>query len=147
MADHVRIGVFSCTGLLLLGTLLGAGCGGGAGAPTTTWKQSTSVPTDFPKDVPIYPGATVKHAITPESGSGMVVVWETPDTVAAVQAHLIKELEAQGWTVSTMPGTVAKWLGETGVTVVGTRWGRQVSFAVGDQGGKTSIAFIVPWRP
>jgi hypothetical protein len=147
MADHVRIGVSSCTALLLLGALLGPGCGGGGGAPGTTWKQSTSVPTDFPKDVPVYPGGTVKHVITPESGSGMVVIWETPDNVATVQAHLTKELEAQGWTVSVLPGTAAKWLGATGATVVGTRWGRQVSFALGDQAGKTSIAFIVPWRP
>lgn len=146
MAEHARIGVITCTGLVLLGALLAAGCGGGEPA-STTWKQSASVPADFPKDVPIYPGATLKLAVTPEQGSGMVVVWETPDKLSAVQSQLTKELEAQGWTVSVLPSVAAKWLGEGGATVVGTRWGRQVSFALGPRPETTTIAFVIPWRP
>jgi hypothetical protein len=146
MTERARIGILSCAVASVLGGLVAVGCGD-SGPQSANWKLSASLPADFPKDVPIYPGATVKHAVTPDSGSGMVVIWETPDKVPAVQEYLNRELQAQGWKVAALPKVAAPWLGERGTTLVATRWGRQVSLSLGEHEGNTAITFVTSWKP
>lgn len=146
MTKRARIRILSCAVAGVLGGLLAVGCGD-SGVPSTTWKLSASVPADFPKDIPVYPGATVKHVVTPDSGTGMVVIWETADKIPAVQEYLNRELTAQGWKVTPVHKVAAPWLGEHGTTLVATRWGRQVSLSLGEHEGKTAITFVTAWKP
>jgi len=54
------------------------------------------VPEDFPKDVPIYKGATVVSAVRKHKGHSLVLrVNDAPETVKATCGKLLK---AQGWT-------------------------------------------------
>lgn len=146
MTERTRIGILWGTLAMALAGLLTVGCG--EAPPQATWKESTSVPADFPKDVPIYPGATIKVAVAPDAGNGMYVFWQTLDKAPPVLAYLRKELEAQGWTVTEV-GVPAQWLGDRGGMLNATRWGRSVSIVVGekDKEGFTVITYINPRKP
>jgi hypothetical protein len=97
-----------------LGALVALGCGGEkteSPAPETTpaapaeqsaakpgqgelW--SSTLPDNFPEDIPRYPGASVvKSHSTPESG--MKVTFTTPDDPGKVAAYYNDNFVAQGW--------------------------------------------------
>jgi hypothetical protein len=155
-------------GLMVLGGLLFAGCGGdatkpaenaagskpAAGAPstpTTTTPTSVSVPgggtastgslpADFPKDVPVYEGASVTSASTTGGVAGAVLM--TSDAPDKVSAFYKDELAKQGWSkpqAIDMSGTS---------TITATKDKRRVSVAITKaQDGKTSISLGVTTMP
>jgi hypothetical protein len=127
------------TSLVFLG-IVAWGCGGSPPQTPVQWKTSKQLPVDFPTDVPIYPSATLETVV---SGRGAVVVWHTADQLPAVQAYYTKALNDNGWHVTAYPGVSTWWMGEGGVTVTGTVWGRQVSFNLGEQDGGTTITTLV----
>jgi hypothetical protein len=120
--------------------VFGAASWGCRSEPPIEWKMSKQLPGDFPSDVPIYPKAELDTVV---SGKGSVIFWHTSDPLSAVQAYYTKELNARGWHVTTYPGLSAAWFGDDGVTVIGTVWGRQVSFAIGQKGDQTAITAVV----
>lgn len=86
---------------------------------------ATQIPADFPKNVPIYPGAKVIAAVSISQGEGgHMVTLTTPDSVAQVSDYYKKnltgfkvdgELAAGDTTILTMSG------GTTTVSVSATR--------------------------
>ena len=117
-----------------------ASSGCGKEEPPVVWKTSKQLPPDFPSDLPVYPKAEVDAVV---SGKGSVIIWKTSDPLRVVQEYYTKQMSDAGFHVTTYPGTPAGWMGEEGVTVIGTVWGRQIGFALGAQGGKTVITTIV----
>ena len=71
-----------------------------------TFQTGNSMPEDWPKDVPVYAGATVQFSGTasPENGQrGSAVVLVTADSATDVAAFYKETLKENGWTVqSTM---------------------------------------------
>jgi len=140
--------------LRILAAVLVAACmvgcaddpGGGA---KIKWKKSQTLPADFPKDVPIYPNATFKDAVTGEglpTESGAFLAWSTKDDIPAVRHWFTEKLDAEGWHVISYPGVPAGWMGEGGVTVVATKWGRTASYAIGAKDGATLISLVLPQK-
>src|SRR2546422_6110103 len=127
----------SLLGALALALLLGVpfGCGRGEQTPVE-WRTSHTLPENFPDDVTIYPKAALETVV---AGNGAIVVWRTADPLQAVKDYYVRELSAKGWKVSTYPGLAAPWMGEGGITLIATKWGRQVSLALGEDGDKTAI--------
>ncbi len=65
---------------------------------TTGW----TVPSDWPKDLPVYPGAKISTsaAFNPDSTKpGSMLSMETSDTPKQVSAFYAKALKDNGWTV------------------------------------------------
>jgi hypothetical protein len=114
--------------LLLLGALVAVGCGrsktysGPNGEKVTVSKDGGSVevnatgedgskiqfsssekgvalPGDFPKDVPVYPGATVMSSVN--SKDGVMLTLQTTDAAEKVDAFYVKNLKDQGWNSET----------------------------------------------
>lgn len=54
------------------------------------------IPSDFPKDVPVYPGSKVTFAVKTE-GKNFSVAVLTKDDVAKVMDYYKRELAAKGW--------------------------------------------------
>jgi hypothetical protein len=117
--------------------LVCAGCGKSE-APVE-WKTTKELPANFPSDVPIYPNAQLDAVV---SGKGSVIFWHTSDPVPTVQAFYTKELNAKGWHVTAYP-VVVSWMGEDGVTLIGTVWGRQISVSIGRQKDRTAISTLI----
>jgi hypothetical protein len=125
---------------LLFGVVC-AGCGGEEKPPPrpANWVTTNSLPAEFPKDVPVYPNAKVETVV---AGKGAVVVWRAPDRLPVVQRNLTKQMNDQGWHVTNMPGVSAPWMGDGGLTLVGTGWGRRVSLTLGEDGDETLITVV-----
>jgi len=132
-------------GVVLVVTLLatvGGGCRRREEAPPVQWEgqeKPAALPEKFPKDVPVYPNATIDAAVT---GRGGIVIWKTSDPLPKVQRYYTEQLNAKGWHVTTYPGVSAPWLGDGGVTVIGTGWGRRISFAIGEKEASTVITAV-----
>lgn len=61
-----------------------------------------SIPTDFPKDFPIYPGAKVTSSLSggqQENGNGFWVTLATEDTTTDVVTYYKTALNTNGWSV------------------------------------------------
>lgn len=113
------------------------------------WKKSTALPEDFPKDVPIYPNAKLDSAVWGKgmpSEDGAFLAWKTQDEIQVVRHFLTEKLDAEGWHVISYPGVPAAWMGEGGVTVVATKWGRTASFAVAAKDNATLISLVFPGK-
>jgi len=52
---------------------------------------------DFPKDIPVYPGAEILMAMKMNEDKMFTVQFDTADAVDAVGAYYKKELAGQGW--------------------------------------------------
>ena len=89
--------------------LLLAGCGSSAPEPnanvepeppapaSSTPVETTSLPADFPKDVPLYEGITVEAvSAMPDSGT-YVLQGRTADVLEKVEVTLRQAVEVQGW--------------------------------------------------
>jgi hypothetical protein len=125
------------------------GCADDQSGPSIKWKKATAMPADFPKDVPVYPNATLMSSVTGEglpSESGAYIAWTTKDEIPAVRHFYTEKLDADGWHVISYPGVPAAWMGEGGVTVVATKWGRTASFAIGAKDGATLISLVFPQK-
>lgn len=137
---------------ILLAMVLAAGvvgCAEEPQAPPIKWKRRAEMPADFPKDVPVYPNATLEAAVTGEglaTENGAYISWSTKDEVPAVRHFYQQKLDDEGWYVVSYPGVPTAWMGEGGVTVVGTKWGRTASFAIAKKDGKTLISLVFPQK-
>ena len=126
-----------------------AGCADDPDVPQIKWKKSTTLPADFPKDVPVYPNAQFGTAVTGEglpTEAGGLLSWTTQDKIQPVRHFFTEKLDEQGWHVISYPGVPTLWMGEGGVTVVATKWGRMVSFAIGAKDGATVISLVFPQK-
>jgi hypothetical protein len=140
--------------LRLLAAVLVAACMLGCadepgGGSSIKWKKSATLPSDLPKDVPVYPNAAFQSAIVGEGvpiESGAFLGWTTKDDIPAVRHWLTEKLDAEGWHVISYPGVPAGWMGEGGVTVVATKWGRTASYAIGAKDGATLISLVLPQK-
>jgi hypothetical protein len=124
-----------------------AGCAEEPQRPAIKWRQGQGLPADFPKDVPVYPNAQLKGAITGEglpTEEGAYLAWTTKDEIPAVRHFYQQKLDEEGWHVVSYPGVPVAWMGEGGVTVVGTKWGRTVSFGIATKDGATMINLVFP---
>jgi hypothetical protein len=111
-------------GALALGVALA--CGGdtqeaapAAKAPAEAWKPapppelppppssppilSTELPTDFPADVPLYPGAEVVQSRI-SADEGTTVTFSVGDDVEKVVSFYADSLAAEGWSTDTKKG-------------------------------------------
>jgi hypothetical protein len=57
--------------------------------------KGVTLPDSFPKDAPIYPGATV--TVHTNSPNGMMVMLKTGDSMQQAKEFYVKKLEEQGW--------------------------------------------------
>lgn len=95
---------------------LAAACGGGASTAASSARQATTptpagtpkldpavaMPSGFPADVPVYPGARLTAAAS-FTGTGQTtwgLNWETPDSIAKVQAFYSTKLSQGDWNVT-----------------------------------------------
>ena len=119
------------------------------GGSKIKWKKSATLPADLPKDVAVYPNSTFKEAVTGEglpTESGAFLSWSTKDDIPAVRHYFTEKLDGDGWHVISYPGVPAGWMGEGGVTVVATKWGRTASYAIGAKDGATLISLVLPQK-
>lgn len=108
---------------------------------------SGTVPSTFPKDMPIYPDANVAGSVsgTSDSKDGSLVTLTTKDTMEKVVAYYKKELAANGWTTSqsytaeTMQTWVVKkgtWTGT--VSINGDKEQTTIVLTIGEKTGSDS---------
>ncbi len=94
--------------------------------------DQASLPEEFPKDVPIYPGAklVVSSSATADGKTTFTAAYETEDDVKTVHGWYKKQLPKEGWTVQgeTLTGTgtqstgaIMTNKGESQLTVAATR--------------------------
>jgi hypothetical protein len=113
-------------GVLLVATLgLAVACGGGASTTASSARQATTptpvgtpkldpavaMPSGFPADVPIYPGARLTAAAS-FTGTGQTtwgLNWETPDSIAKVQAFYSTKLNQGDWSITFSSNTPASF--------------------------------------
>lgn len=102
-----------------------------------TFEMGGDLPSDWPKDAPVYAGATVQYSgtanpATGESG-GRALVMMTSDSAADVKAFYEKELTANGW---AMQGDM-----QGGGTIIlsATKEGSTLSLLIATAGNQTSI--------
>ena len=132
---------------VLVAACMTIGCADEQGGRAIKWKKASVLPADFPKDVPVYPNATLMAAVTGEnlpSENGAYIAWNTKDEIPTVRHFYTDKLDAEGWHVISYPGVPSAWMGEGGVTVVATKWGRTASFAIGAKDGATLISLVFP---
>ena len=152
-------------GFAVLSSMLLVGCGGSpaansnaaatnSAAPKPAAPQTTTVstpsgpatastgtlPADFPKGVPIYPGATIVSASNVGGNSGAVL--STEDAGDKVAAYYKDELGKQGWS-----GIQPVSAGGTNM-VRATKEKRQVAVSISKAtDGKTSISLGITAMP
>ena len=147
MKQGNRVDLRLLAAVLVAASLLG--CADDNSAPAPKLKKSATLPADFPKDIPVYPNATFRSAITVRDApteQGGYLAWSTKDEIPAVRHFYTEKLDAEGWHVISYPGVASGWMGEGGVTVVATKWGRMASFAIGAKDGATLISLVFPGK-
>lgn len=101
---------------------------------------SNKVPDGWPKEIAVYPGATISYsaAVNPDTGKpGMAIVMMSTDDVTTVAAYYKKEAAAAGWTL----GQSMETAGTTILTA--TKGGMTASFMITGVENQTSIAIGV----
>ncbi len=97
--------------------------------------QGVPLPADFPKDVPVYPGATITASTTvPE---GMNLVLNTADRASKVAAFYQQELKAKGWTIETTMNI------PTGNMVAARKGDRTTTAMVGRNDEATTVSLMI----
>lgn len=80
------------------------------GTVTMTSGENAKVPEDFPKDIPLYPGAKPTTVTASSKDKAFTLQFTTKDPVEKVAEHFKKELVGQGWAegmVMSTPGEQA----------------------------------------
>jgi hypothetical protein len=96
---------------------------------------TTTLPEDFPQDVPRYPAAeVVKANSTP--GTGLKVTFSTTDDPGKVAAFFSDSLAAQGWSTQRVDGP-------EGTLVFADKGARSATVGVATADGKTQIELLV----
>jgi hypothetical protein len=150
-ARQLRNGFLGVGAWVSIGVLVALGCGGEksetpAAAPGATAAQpaapaavadlwSTTLPADFPADVPTYPSSEVVKAIS-SPAEGVKVSWSTPDDVAKVASFFNDSLAAQGWSTQRVDGP-------DGTLVFGDKGARSATFGIAPGKGNTQIDLLL----
>jgi hypothetical protein len=95
------------------------------------------MPSDYPKDVPVYDGAKVVMSTTVSEKNAKNIVLETQDPVEKIADFYKKGLESNGWKIE---GTVAT---PQMTMYSGTKENRQAVIQIMDSSGKRSISQIL----
>ena len=105
-----------------------------------SFSTGTSLPADFPKDAPVYPGSTVTYSGTSNDQEGttqFAVVLSTNDSNQQVAGYYSTELLAQGWSITSTQNVA----GTTAISA--TKDDRTFSVAAVTEDGITSITLAV----
>lgn len=105
-----------------------------------SFSTGTSLPADWPKDAPAYPGATVSYSGSnnPQSGeSGFGAVLTTNDSAQKVRDYYTKELTSLGWK------TEATYNAQETSVVSATKENRVFTVATAESEGLTTITLGV----
>jgi hypothetical protein len=96
-------------------------------------EQGVPLPDNFPKDAPIYPGATITmNSSTPD---GMMVMLKTKDSLKQVKEFYQNKLKEQGWEQETSFNT------RQGATLANTKGDRTLAVTI-SSGEETIIQLI-----
>jgi hypothetical protein len=99
---------------------------------------SNKIPDDFPKDFPIYPGASVTtSASQPGESAGNWLTLTSSDTVDQINAFYNSNLKANGWTANSNGSSngVTSWTVSKGV--------RSGSVLIQRQNGESQTSIII----
>jgi len=104
-----------------------------------TWSTSDKLPSNWPSDVPVYPGAKVTASVAGagDQANGNYASLESSDAVAAVIAWYKKEVPGAGWTVETDAMISGSLM------LSATKGERALSVTVTDEDGKVAIGLVV----
>jgi hypothetical protein len=106
------------------------------GTVTMTSGDNAKVPDDFPKDIPLYPGAKPNSASSSSKDKAFTLQFTTKDPVDKVGEHFKKEIIAQGWT----EGMVMSTPGEQATMMLNyTKGDRSLMVTVAKDADNTSI--------
>ena len=97
--------------------------------------KGVSLPADFPKDAPVYPGA--KAIMNTNNKEGMSVMLETSDAPDKVAAFYEKNLKEQGWTTEASVKT------EQSTTITNKKEKRTLAVNILGGSDKTMIQLMV----
>jgi hypothetical protein len=139
-----------------LGALVALGCGGEqtepapaeipaapseAPAPPVAVEEvwSTTLPENFPQDVPQYPAAEVVKARMVEE-SGVSAGWSTADAPDKVASFYSDSFAAQGWSTQRIDGP-------DGILIFADKEKRSASIGVTTSEGKTQIDLLLVEMP
>jgi hypothetical protein len=82
-------------------------CGGSTNSGTAgNLDPQVSMPSGFPSDVPIYPGARLTGAV---KATPWIMEWETVDDPAKVQAFYAAKLNQGDWEIRSSNSTTGGW--------------------------------------
>jgi len=98
-------------------------------------EKGVALPDGFPKDVAIYPQATVVTSMTMEKT--MHVSLKTADSAEKVAAFYKKKLDEDGWKISTNVNT------EQMRMLQGAKEGRSLAVLISTESGETAIVLTV----
>ncbi len=104
-----------------------------------TWSSSDKLPADFPTDVPVYSGATIKASVAgvQEPGGGHFVGLETADSTEKVITWYTAQVAANGWKISA-----DATYGDSTI-ISSTKDTRDLAVTVSTDSGKTIIGLVV----
>lgn len=104
-----------------------------------TWSTSDKLPSDFPADVPVYPGSKVQASVAAaqQQGGGTYAGLETTDSTDKVAAWYKTEVVAKGWTISTNLEV------DGGLMIGATKDTRELVITVSKDEAKTTIGLMV----
>lgn len=71
------------------------------GAVTMSTGENAVIPADFPKDVPVYPGAQILAVMSDTSTDARMLQMKSTDDLEKVAAHFREQVPAQGWKMDT----------------------------------------------
>jgi hypothetical protein len=131
---------------LALAAALVAGCGGGGGKKSVTVGdtkfETGSLPSGFPKDFPIYSGASFKGAIssTQQGEKGFAATWETGDSIDKVKSYYSDQFGGKSnWAQDSATDT-----GAGAFFTVHKKGDTKAAFlTIATQDGKTAIVVFV----
>ncbi|MBI5093027.1 MAG: hypothetical protein HZB26_11390 [Candidatus Hydrogenedentes bacterium] len=106
------------------------------GTVTVSSGENAKVPDDFPKDIPLYPGAKPATVTSSSEKMEFMLTFTTKDPVEKVGEHFKKEVTAQGWT----EGMVMNTPGEQATQMLNyTKGGRSLMVVISKQSDDTTI--------
>ena len=98
--------------------------------------ETSTLPEDFPPDVPIYPPSQVVRSQEIPDGGIIKVGWTTSDDVEKGVSYYSDSLAAQGWVTRRVNG-------DDGSLVFGDKGARSLTIGIGSGPGKTTIDLLL----
>jgi hypothetical protein len=124
---------------------IAVGCGGGGKKTITVGNTKVevggSLPSNFPKDFPVYKGASFKGSTSSTEGgiTGTAATWETSDSVDKVKSYYDQQFQDGPWKSSASGNS-----GDTAFWTADSSDGKNTAYiGVSTQSGKTDIVVIV----